>query len=243
MAPSDRPKKTALHVAQRIVDDINSSGNRIGHRLPPERVMLEEYDVGRGTLRESLRFLELQGVITLKPGPNGGPIVTQPDSAALSTTLSLILQFHRTPFSNVLETRRSLEPVMARLAAERRTEEDAQRLLDIVDDERKALDSHADFLENTRRFHTTMAHGSGNVIVWMLFDALFDILDGASLGVHYPMRQRELTVDINRATAKAVAARDAERAEDLVTMQMKALVTFINKHYPEALDAPISWRS
>lgn len=239
---SERPKKTALHVAQRIVADINSRGNKIGDRLPPERIMLEEYDVGRGTLRESLRFLELQGVITLKPGPKGGPIVKQPDSAALATSLSLILQFHRTPFSNVLETRRSLEPLAARLAAERMPDEEAKELLEIVDDERSAMGDHSAFLGHTRRFHTMVAHGSGNVIFWMLFNALFDILDGSDVGVFYPMRQRELTVDINRAIAKAIIARDAERAEDLTTMQMKALNTFVRKHYPEALDAPISWK-
>jgi len=54
---STRPQKTAMLVAQRIVADINRRGNAVGDRLPPERVMLDEYEVGRGTLRESLRFL------------------------------------------------------------------------------------------------------------------------------------------------------------------------------------------
>lgn len=88
-----RPMKTAMLVAQRIVADINERGNVVGDRLPPERLMLEKYDVGRGTLRESLRFLELQGVITLKPGPGGGPVVVQPDASSLATSLALLLQF------------------------------------------------------------------------------------------------------------------------------------------------------
>src|SRR4051812_39401907 len=95
---SIRPQKTAMLVAQRIVADINRRGNTFGDRLPPERAMLEEYNIGRGTLRESLRFLELQGVISLKPGPGGGPMVERPDGTSLATALSLLLQFHNTPF-------------------------------------------------------------------------------------------------------------------------------------------------
>ena len=75
MSVSSRPQKTALIVAKRVVEDIYKSGQSAGDRLPPERVMLEHYGVGRGTLREALRFLELQGVLTLKPGPGGGPVI------------------------------------------------------------------------------------------------------------------------------------------------------------------------
>src|SRR6476620_12570986 len=90
---SERPQKTALLVARRIVGDIRRNGHVAGDRLPPEVSMLEKYRVGRGTLRESLRFLELQGVITLKPGPGGGPVVQKPDASNLATTLLLLLQF------------------------------------------------------------------------------------------------------------------------------------------------------
>ena len=50
-------------IARRIVSDIRRNQHTVGAKLPPERVMLEDYQVGRGTLRESLRFLELQGRI------------------------------------------------------------------------------------------------------------------------------------------------------------------------------------
>jgi len=52
-------------VAQRIVRDIMRSGMSPGDLLPPERIMIETYETGRGTLREALRLLEFQGVISL----------------------------------------------------------------------------------------------------------------------------------------------------------------------------------
>ena len=60
-----RPPKAAMLVAQRIVRDIMRSGMSPGDLLPPERIMIETYETGRGTLREALRLLEFQGVISL----------------------------------------------------------------------------------------------------------------------------------------------------------------------------------
>src|SRR5579863_4724994 len=92
MANESHAPKTATIVARRIVRDIDRLSLEAGDKLPPERVMLEEYQVGRGTLRESLRFLELQGIISLKPGPGGGPVVERPEATSLATSL-MLLQF------------------------------------------------------------------------------------------------------------------------------------------------------
>ncbi|NKY31960.1 FadR family transcriptional regulator [Nocardia speluncae] len=242
MTATERPKKTALLVAQRIVEDINRRGNQAGDRLPPEKAMLEAYDVGRGTLRESLRFLELQGVITLKPGPSGGPILQQPDSSALATSLSLLLQFQQAPFQTVIETRAALEPHMARLAAERMDEKDIATLIEIVELEQENLNDHTGFLSQTRRFHTAVAQGSGNLVFASLFIALFDILDGAAVGVEYPDRQRKLTVEIHSSIATAISERDLDRAEELMTTHMQALAGYTKKNYAEALAATVTWK-
>ena len=86
-----RSRKTAMVIAQAIVEEISRRRFPPGSMLPPERDMLVKYDVGRGTLRESLRFLEMSGVITIKPGPGGGPVVCEPDSRDLAGSLGLSL--------------------------------------------------------------------------------------------------------------------------------------------------------
>ena len=82
MPTSLRPQKTAVLVAQRIVGDIQRRGHKAGDRLPPERVMLDEYNIGRGTLRESLRFLELQASSCSSPGLAEGLSCSGPMAAA-----------------------------------------------------------------------------------------------------------------------------------------------------------------
>ena len=78
------PQKTAVLVAQRIIRNAIRSGLEVGGSLPLEKTMLKMYDTGRGTLREALRLLEFQGVIALKPGPGGGPVLLDPDASHLA---------------------------------------------------------------------------------------------------------------------------------------------------------------
>src|SRR6516165_2243914 len=92
---AQRPPKAAMLVAQRILRDALRSGLRTSDLLEPERTMLEKYQTGRGTLREALRLLEFQGVISLKPGPGGGPILLNPAASHLAGTLQLLMRINR----------------------------------------------------------------------------------------------------------------------------------------------------
>ncbi|MBB2913038.1 DNA-binding FadR family transcriptional regulator [Streptosporangium becharense] len=230
-------------VAQRIVADINRRGNTVGDRLPPERAMLDEYDVGRGTLRESLRFLELQGVISLKPGPGGGPVVQRPDAASLATTLSLLLQFENAPFRTIAEARAGLEPMTARLAAERMSDERLTALKDSVDTMRKHLGDHAVFLDENKRFHDIIAHGSGNAVFGYLVDALLEILDGSAIGTDYPEARQATVHKAHLQIYRALKTRDPEAAATAMAGHIEEYLRHAERKFPEALDTPIVWRN
>src|SRR3546814_11275387 len=81
------------------------SANVAGDRLAREDEMLARYDVARATLREALRFLELQGVIHLQLGRGGGPVVARPQTGDFANSLSLILHFMEDRKSTRLNSR------------------------------------------------------------------------------------------------------------------------------------------
>ncbi len=242
MAPT-RPQKTAMLLAQRIVADIDRSGKTVGDRLPPERVMLEEYQVGRGTLRESLRFLELQGVISLKPGPGGGPVVQQPDATSLATSLTLLLQFSHAPFRTIAEARGGLEPMMAQLAAQRMSDEQLLDLRASVDTMEEHLDNQAIFLEENKRFHDVIARGSGNAMFGYLVDALLGILDGSAIGIDYPEIRRTAVHKAHLNIYEAIASRDSEQSAAAMEDHIAQYLRYAEKKFPDVLAAPITWGS
>ncbi|AVZ39781.1 FadR family transcriptional regulator [Dietzia sp. DQ12-76] len=236
-----RPKKTALLVAQQIVEDISRRGNTVGDRLPPEHLMLEHYGVGRGTLRESLRYLELQGVLMLKPGPGGGPIVQQPDGGTLAATLSLLLQFENAPFSTIMEARAALEPTIARLATARIDDAGLARLAENLRLTREELTDQAAFSAHSERFHELVAWSSGNALFGYLFDALSGLIAGASMGITYPRRQRELTCDIHEEIYAAISDGDGDTASHLMSAHINEHTTYLEKRFHKALARPIRW--
>src|SRR3546814_11416770 len=98
-----RKAKCALTLAQDIVRDIEAGAHVAGDRLAREDEMLARYDVDRATLREALRFLELQGVIHLQLGRCGGPVVARPQTGDFANRLSLLLHFLEPDLRGVLE--------------------------------------------------------------------------------------------------------------------------------------------
>lgn len=228
-------------IARRIVADIQRGGYGVGDRLPPEKAMLDSYQIGRGTLREALRFLELQGVISLKPGPGGGPTVEKPDASHLATSLVLVLQFDKAPFSTVVEARADLEPVMARLAAGRLNDDDLATLTRSVDLMGQNLDDRDVFLATNREFHEAIAWASGNSMYGFTISALIDIVDGTQLGVDYPEVRRRAIYAAHSRILDALAAHDGDGSFDSMQTHMKEYVRYLQKKYQDVLDQPLTW--
>jgi DNA-binding transcriptional MocR family regulator len=96
-----KPPKAAVLVAQQVVDEIIDRRLEPGEMLAQERDMIAQYGVGRATLREALRLLELEGALSIRPGPGGGPMVARPTPRHLASTFALVLQLTDDDFGSI----------------------------------------------------------------------------------------------------------------------------------------------
>lgn len=105
--------KTYAVVADHLRQRILSGELAEGEHLPVEEVLTAEFGIARTTLREALRVLESQGLITIRRGRGGGPIVTHPDLGPISMALAASLQLQGTTVGDLDEARRLIEPELA----------------------------------------------------------------------------------------------------------------------------------
>ena len=138
-----RSEKVAEKVAKLIIADIIENDLQPGMVLPSEALMLEQYEVGRASLREAIRLLEVYGVLRIKAGPRGGPVIRQLRVQDFGRSASLHFQLRGGTINDLLEGRLVLEPMMARMAAERIEPEGAESLRAVIEKGHAALEHSA----------------------------------------------------------------------------------------------------
>jgi GntR family transcriptional regulator, transcriptional repressor for pyruvate dehydrogenase complex len=112
-----RPLKAAESVARDIAHDIIDQGLSTGDPLPNEASMIEQYRVSRESLREGLRLLETQGLITIRRGPGGGPLVGSVDPANLGRVSSLYFHMAGATYAELFDAWLMAEMLIAEQAA------------------------------------------------------------------------------------------------------------------------------
>ncbi len=90
---STSPRRPKL--AELISDDIKRWIAAESDRLPNEKALMELYGSAKGTVREALKILEVEGLITLKTGPKGGAVINQPSMEPASRMLRNFLHFQQ----------------------------------------------------------------------------------------------------------------------------------------------------
>jgi len=211
--------------------------------LPVEKDMLETLGVGRTTLREALRLLESRGVLTIRAGPNGGPVVRRPRPADFSDALSLILQFEGASLADVWEARIGLEPTIAELAATRITDEQLAELDDSVAAILANTDQHDLFLNENQRFHETIARAAGSRVLNVMMETIRSIADGAVLGVQYSDRRRKAVAEAHDRISVALRKRDAPAAAAAMRQHVTEAGNYWEQKYPELYGRPVRWLS
>ena len=232
--PFRRAEKISDIVALEIVHDIR--GMAAGAKLPPEAVMLGRYQVGRASLREALRLLEAQGLIVLRTGPGGGPVVAPVDSRYFARMSSLYFHLTGVKYRDLVEARLVMEPVMARLAATRQDAGDRERLQQFVDSVEAGRNSVPRELRN---FHGLLSGMSGNPVLDLMGRSLQDLPPGGFEGLICPPEGR--FQQTHAAIATAVIGGDEEGAEDLMHDHMTDLVRSTAENDTGALEKVMKW--
>jgi DNA-binding FadR family transcriptional regulator len=205
-----RSEVIARDLAEHIVDSRLPAGTM----LPREREMIEQLGVGRTTLREALRILETRGVLTIRSGPGGGPVVRRPDPSDLTESLTLILQFQRATMVEVLDARAWLEPTVARMAANHITKSEIRRLHEYNEEMAAAIDADDEsIMDANQRFHRVIAASTGNLVVQIFTETLLTVADSGVSELKHSREFKRVSVEGHEEVIRALEAGDPDPAE------------------------------
>lgn len=124
--------KTAERIAAVLRQEIVTGLYHAGDKLLPERILQQQFDVSRPTLREAMRLLESESLIKISRGQHGGARVQKLDISVTARQVGMYLQMEGTTLADVLQARAFLEPPGAGLIAESRS-------LAVIDELRRHL--------------------------------------------------------------------------------------------------------
>jgi GntR family transcriptional repressor for pyruvate dehydrogenase complex len=150
-------KKLAETVAQQILAAVRDLPP--GTRLPPERELTQRLKCGRSTVREALNGLAMIGVIEIRHGQ--GVFVAEPPPIPRDHPEAEPKVI--TP--ELLEARRIVEVELAKLAAERRTEEDLTAMQEVLDQHRARMDELERPVVEASKFHLLVADAGRNRVL------------------------------------------------------------------------------
>jgi DNA-binding FadR family transcriptional regulator len=232
-----RASKLAEAVARDILSKICQGGLLPGTQLPSEAQMLSDYAVARGTLREALRILEIHGIIRIKAGTRGGPVVVGTTTLDFGRMMTLFFQAGDMTFREVIDARLVLEPIMARLAAQRRPAALVAKLSAL----QTITDNDETFLSSSEDFHRLVASMSQNGILNLVSHAMEDIFHERVAGLLFPTERRGDVVEAHKAIARAISAGNGELAEALMRAHMTDYAHYVEELHPQLMDEVVAW--
>jgi DNA-binding FadR family transcriptional regulator len=167
-------------VAELIADDLRRKIIRgqlpVGDTLPNETTLLENYNVSRPTLREALRLLESEGLVSVKRGAQGGRVHV-PDISVAARHVALQMQVRGTTMEDLFAARRVIEPGAVRILAEAKSKATVKALRQQVDAELALLDQPDAYASAATMFHEMLIQLAGNNTLTIFSELVLEIVD------------------------------------------------------------------
>ncbi|TPE61549.1 FadR family transcriptional regulator [Sandaracinobacter neustonicus] len=225
-------RKVSQIVAEELRGDIARGDIKDGDLLPPEPELAQRFGVSRPTLREAIRILETEGLVTTTRGGRKGAKVHHPSSAQAARVAGLVLQLRRATVTDVFELAALLVPAAARKVAELDPPADLSRLEAIYAALEREADHPRELARLIREFDLALCDLSGNEVLKLVSQMMAEIIN---LQINtIPESSSDLPVENARDIAPsrkrlmhvldAIRDRDGVLAESLLRSRMGELL-------------------
>jgi GntR family transcriptional repressor for pyruvate dehydrogenase complex len=210
-------------IIRQIKNLISTGQLKPGDRLPAERLLAERFGVGRGYIREAILKLEFYGL--LKTSPQSGTYVSGFSLKILDSIFTDIVNFNKEDFASLIEARYYLEINSARLAAERRTDDDIFQMQNALAEFDSKINRGMEAIEEDLLFHIKVAAATKNsVIESMILIIIPDLINLKTLMGLDLNKEINYSIDQHHKVLNAIISQDAEAAGKAMAQHLQVIM-------------------
>jgi len=211
-----KSQRTFEEVSSKIKALILEGVLKSGDKLPSEADLAVQFNVGRQTVREALRILELSGFIIVKKGFGGGTIVKNNISGKITNLLSDAFRMEKASVDEFTAARLTIEKAILNNAIDNADDQDIEDLRENIDRAKDLIAKKEIATDLNFEFHSLLAKASKNKV--------FVILERAINAIHYDIRSRRvpdletsrIAVQAHEQLLDALIEKDREQAINLL---------------------------
>jgi DNA-binding FadR family transcriptional regulator len=215
-----------------------------GDMLPKQDDLLAEFQVSRPSIREAMRILETEGLITVRRGNVGGAQVHAPKPRSAAYMLGLVMQAQHVTLTDLAAALKILEPACAALFAERedRHESAVPRLIELNEQAEANIEDGPTFTRLARQWHDEMVKFCGNETMILLVGTLETVWSHhesvwadhiAAQGKYPDVKLRRLVLKAHVRITEAIDAGNAEVAHRNVRRHLDESQTYLLTDEPD----------
>ena len=168
---SNEPLKKMLmkRLSQYIWQDLED-----GDKLPTEKELADQLQVGRSSIRETLRSIEALGLVEVRRG--SGYFVTKSTGNIIRGPIEMLLARESQPLSEIIEARTVFEMAIVGLIVERIRDEEIAEAQHMVDEIQENLSDSNRVLASDRKFHQLLYQASRNSVIYHVYDLVSEVI-------------------------------------------------------------------
>jgi GntR family transcriptional repressor for pyruvate dehydrogenase complex len=226
--------KTRLYedIIKRIMDSIKRGDLKPGDKLPTERELVQQLNVSRTAIREALRSLEILGVVYSKVG--SGTYIKEMSLDVLMDSFAGILKKNERMIMELIEVRMLLEVEIAKLAAQRITEEKAQSLEKAVKLMEKEIKEGGLGIKGDNAFHNELAIAADNLAMTSILNLCGELLDTTRIAALKALGDPRIGLEHHSMILDAVKKKNSEEAGRLMKEHLE--IAFNNLKIKQDID-------
>ena len=212
-----KSKRTFEEVSEKLKELIFSGTLVPGQRLPSEVALAQLFHVGRQSVREALRVLELSGFITVKSGVKGGAVIEGTILTKLAGLFLDTFKLNKMSLQDCIEARKAIEVLVLDFVFKHAAKEDVEALRNNVVEARGMLQSNRSAFQEHVDFHRLLARASKNYTLTVVVEIILAVFSDFSSGYRpLALKESRQMADFHEAIVEALAAKKKAAAIEVL---------------------------